>query len=211
MQVRSYYSSHPDLISTLPNNIKKLFHDYVNRYSVAKVRAILGDSKELSYEFIGITDSWLTNTSIIEYKISKVLSVRDEQLRIYMPKKAMTILQAVKTMISDVKYFAYLLNEGLMAEYKSIEFPNIEDVTIEMNQDDDGSQIVAGHANGQPYFEFQLWGKCAARMLTDTTYQHATVLLVDEPLFGINNALMVMYALATASLQTALFHSSVSR
>ena len=128
MQVRSYYSSHPDLISTLPNNIKKLFHDYVNRYSVAKVRAILGDSKELSYEFIGITDSWLTNTSIIEYKISKVLSVRDEQLRIYMPKKAMTILQAVKTMISDVKYFAYLLNEGLMAEYKSIEFPNIEKV-----------------------------------------------------------------------------------
>ena len=89
------------------------------------------------------------------------------------------------------------------------EFPTIEDVTIEMNQDDDGSQIVAGHANGQPYFEFQLWGKCAARMLTDTTYQHATVLLVDEPLFGINNALMVMYALATASLQTALFHSSV--
>ena len=89
------------------------------------------------------------------------------------------------------------------------EFPTIEDVTIEMNQDDDGSQIVAGHANGQPYFEFQLWGECAARMLTDTTYQHATVLLVDEPLFGINNALMVMYALATASLQTALFHSSV--
>ena len=44
------------------------------------------------------------------------------------------------------------------------EFPTIEDVTIEMNQDDDGSQIVAGHANGQPYFEFQLWGKCAARI-----------------------------------------------
>lgn len=128
MQVRSYYSSHSDLISTLPNNIKKLFHDYVNRYSVAKVRAILGDSKELSYEFIGITDSWLTNTSIIEYKISKVLSVRDEQLRVYMPKKAMTILQAVKTMINDMKYFAYLLNEGLMAEYKSMEFPNIEKV-----------------------------------------------------------------------------------
>ena len=62
MQVRSYYSSHPDLISTLPNNIKKLFHDYVNRYSVAKVRAILGDSKELSYEFIGITDSWFMNS-----------------------------------------------------------------------------------------------------------------------------------------------------
>ena len=46
-------------------------------------------------------------------------------------------------------------------------------------------------------------------MVTDVQYRHATVLLVDEPLFGINNALMVMYALSTACQQTALFHSSV--
>jgi len=89
------------------------------------------------------------------------------------------------------------------------DFPSVEDLKVEMHQDDDGSQIVAGRANGQPYFEFQLWGKCAAKMLTDEHYHTATVLLVDEPLFGINNALMVMYALATANRQTALFHSSV--
>jgi len=88
-------------------------------------------------------------------------------------------------------------------------FPSISDLTVELHQDDDGSQILAGRANGQPYFEFQLWGKCAARMLTDENYQKATVLLVDEPLFGINNALMVMYALSTANRQTTLFHSSV--
>ena len=88
-------------------------------------------------------------------------------------------------------------------------FPQTDDVTTEMNQDDDGSQILAGHLHGHPYFEFQLWGRCAARMITDDQYQHADVLLVDEPLFGINNALMVMYALSTANLQTALFHSSV--
>jgi hypothetical protein len=89
------------------------------------------------------------------------------------------------------------------------EFPQTDDITTEMNQDDDGSQILAGRLHGQPYFEFQLWGRCAARMVTDDHYQQANVLLVDEPLFGINNALMVMYALATANLQTALFHSSV--
>lgn len=89
------------------------------------------------------------------------------------------------------------------------EFPLIDDVQVEMHQDDDGSQILAGRANGLPYFEFQLWGKSAAKMVTDEAYQEATVLLVDEPLFGINNALMVMYALATANRQTALFHSSV--
>lgn len=89
------------------------------------------------------------------------------------------------------------------------DFPSTDDLTVEMHQDDDGSQILAGRANGQPYFEFQLWGRCAARMVTDGHYHEGTVLLVDEPLFGINNALMVMYALATSNLKTALFHSSV--
>lgn len=89
------------------------------------------------------------------------------------------------------------------------DFPTIEQLTIEMNQDDDGSQILAGRADGRPYFEFQLWGKKSARMLTDDTYHEAVVELTDEPLFGINNALMVMFALSTANQQTALFHSSV--
>ena len=89
------------------------------------------------------------------------------------------------------------------------DFPQTDDITTEMSQDDDGSQILAGQLHGKPYFEFQLWGRCAARMITDDRYQQADVLLVDEPLFGINNALMVMYALSTANLRTALFHSSV--
>ena len=88
-------------------------------------------------------------------------------------------------------------------------FPVTDDLTVELHQDDDGSQILAGRAGGKPYFEFQLWGRCAARMVTNEEYTEATILLVDEPLFGINNALMVMYALSTANLQTALFHSSV--
>ena len=88
-------------------------------------------------------------------------------------------------------------------------FPTNDNITVEMNQDDEGSQILAGHIDGMPYFEFQLWGRRAACMMTNSSYTDANVLLVDEPLFGINNALMVMYALATANLQTALFHSSV--
>ncbi len=88
-------------------------------------------------------------------------------------------------------------------------FPAIDDMVVELHQDDDGSQILAGQANGQPYFEFQLYGRCAARMVTNRNYTKGTVLLADEPLFGINNALMVMYALSTANKQTALFHSSV--
>ena len=85
----------------------------------------------------------------------------------------------------------------------------IGEVTTEMNQDDDGSQIMAGHIGARPYFEFLLWGKRSARMLTDGGYREAEVVVEENALFGINNALMVMYALATANRQTALFHSSV--
>ncbi len=85
----------------------------------------------------------------------------------------------------------------------------IGEVTTEMNQDDDGSQIMAGHIGARPYFEFLLWGKRSARMLTDGDYREAEVVVEENALFGINNALMVMYALATANRQTALFHSSV--
>ncbi len=88
-------------------------------------------------------------------------------------------------------------------------FPASDDLAVEMNQDDDGSQIIAGRMSGKPYFEFLLWGKRAARMITDETYREAIVTLEQEALFGINNALMVMYALSTACQQTMLFHSSV--
>ncbi len=89
------------------------------------------------------------------------------------------------------------------------QFPSAGEVTVELNQDDDGSQIVAGRMGSQPYFEFQLWGKRSARMVTDAAYTEAVVTLDSNALFGINNALMVMFALSTANRQTALFHSSV--
>jgi hypothetical protein len=88
-------------------------------------------------------------------------------------------------------------------------FPADGEVSVEVSQDDDGSQIVAGHLGNRPYFEYQLWGKRSARMLTDNAYREAVVVLEDNALFGLNNALMVMYALSTATRQTALFHSSV--
>ena len=88
-------------------------------------------------------------------------------------------------------------------------FPSSEGYDEETTQDDDGSQISAGHVGEKPYFEFLLRGKRAARLMTNGEYDHAAVALEGERLFGINNALMVMYALATSNRQTALFHSSV--
>jgi hypothetical protein len=89
-------------------------------------------------------------------------------------------------------------------------FPEDTDITVETSQDDDGSQIVAGHnADGLPYFEYLLWGDRSARVLTTPDYRSARVWTEHHELFGVNNALMVMYALATANKGTALFHSAI--
>ena len=80
----------------------------------------------------------------------------------------------------------------------------------EMHQEEEGQEIIAGHLpTGEPYFEFRLNGKRSAVLISSQDYQQARLSLEEYPQFGVNNALMVMYALATANKRTALFHSSV--
>ena len=81
--------------------------------------------------------------------------------------------------------------------------------TEEMRQSDDGSSIVCGQADGRPCFEFLLFDKLAARLTTAADYGEGRVELGGDVGYGLNNALMVMFALSTACRQTALFHSSV--
>ena len=80
----------------------------------------------------------------------------------------------------------------------------------EMHQEEEGQEIIAGHLpTGEPYFEFSLYGKRSAVLICSEDYQQARLSLETYPQFGVNNALMVLYALATANKRTALFHSSV--
>ena len=88
-------------------------------------------------------------------------------------------------------------------------FPSTDGYQEETSQDEEGSKISAGHVGDRPYFEFLLFGRRAACLMTDSSYRKAVVMLENERLYGLNNALMVMYALATSCMQTALFHSSV--
>ena len=80
----------------------------------------------------------------------------------------------------------------------------------ELRQEDEGQAIVAGHLDGgEAYFEFWLGKKQCSTMVADKDYRQAQVCVKENWSFGVNNAMMVMYALATANSQTALFHSSV--
>ena len=80
----------------------------------------------------------------------------------------------------------------------------------EIHQDDDGSEIMAGTVDtGLPCFKFLLQGRHVATLIARNDYSEADVAMRSPQQFGLDNALMVMYALATATRQTALFHSSV--
>ena len=86
----------------------------------------------------------------------------------------------------------------------------VSNIQEEMRQEEEGQVIVVGHLDGgEAYFEFWLGKKLCSIMVIDKDYRLAKVCVKENWSFGVNNAMMVMYALATANSQTALFHSSV--
>lgn len=96
----------------------------------------------------------------------------------------------------------------------SLEIVDIPLVTADfqedLRQEDDGQFIIAGHLpSGESYFEFWLGEKRSSVLVVSNDYMTGKVSVESEWSFGVNNAIMVMYALATANKHTALFHSSV--
>ena len=80
----------------------------------------------------------------------------------------------------------------------------------ELEQDDDGSQIrVFRTTEGGSWFEFLLRGKLSGRLQAAPGFTEAKLSLHAHPDFALNNALMVLYALRTARMGTALFHAAV--
>ena len=90
------------------------------------------------------------------------------------------------------------------------DFPCVEGVTKELMQDEDeGIKILMGSIGQQSYYEFWLRDRCEGQMLTDADRKKALLVDPNQTLFALNNAIMLMFAMATARLGTALFHSSV--
>jgi len=93
---------------------------------------------------------------------------------------------------------------------KAGSLPRPEGLTEVFRQDDDGSRILLSRtADGESWFEFDLAGKTSAWLRVAPPYREAVVTLHHNPVSGLNNAMMVLYALSTARLATALFHAAV--
>lgn len=87
--------------------------------------------------------------------------------------------------------------------------PKMDGFEVEVHQEDEGQEILAGRKDGHPCFLFTLRGNEVGWLTTNDDYSQGQLYMEHDLLFAANNALMVMYALATSNQQTALFHSSV--
>ena len=72
-------------------------------------------------------------------------------------------------------------------------------------------EIICGHtALDEPVFEFVWWQQTAGWLVCSADYRQGRLITTDKHTkMAIDNALMVMYALATAGEGTALFHAAV--
>ena len=83
--------------------------------------------------------------------------------------------------------------------------------TEEMRQEDEGQEIVCGKTDdGRPVFEFRWWQQTAGYLLCSADYREGQLFTTGHyTKMAIDNALMVLYALATAAKGTVLFHAAV--
>lgn len=83
--------------------------------------------------------------------------------------------------------------------------------TEDTRQVEEGQSIICGrNGDGENVFEFLLGEKLTGTLICSDDFCKARVLLCEfSPKFALNNSLMIMYALASASKNVALFHSAV--
>ena len=81
----------------------------------------------------------------------------------------------------------------------------------ETRQEDEGQRIVCGHTGaGESVYEFYLGSSLTGTLVCTPDYSSTNLLLEDSfPKFALNNSLMVLYALSTSKMGTALFHAAV--
>ena len=82
--------------------------------------------------------------------------------------------------------------------------------TEELRQDDEGQEIICGKdVAGQPVFEFIWAHKTAGWLKCHDDYHNAELVVTGcYRKLAIDNALMILFALSTASQGVALFHAS---
>ena len=91
-----------------------------------------------------------------------------------------------------------------------VERGDAPDYIEEIRQEDEGQEIVCGRTqNGNSVFEYRWGSQTAGWLVCSADFCQSRLVLSDDYVkFSVDNALMVLFALATARLQTVLFHAA---
>jgi len=108
-------------------------------------------------------------------------------------------------------YEPFICDSGEALFSVTIEIAEKPDYSEEMRQEDEGQEIVCGRtAAGEAVFEFTWCGVKAGWLVSSADYHNGRLLITcKHTKMAIDNALMIMFALATADKRTALFHAAV--
>jgi hypothetical protein len=80
----------------------------------------------------------------------------------------------------------------------------------ELHQNDDGTEVICGRADGQLVFVFRWFGVTGGWVVCSDDLCRGVLHMTGRMRkAAVDNALMILYALATADKGTALFHSAV--
>ena len=84
------------------------------------------------------------------------------------------------------------------------------DYIEEWRQDEEGQDTICGHTEqGEPVFEFRFGGKTAGWLVCVPGYRSGVLYLSGfQTKAAVDNALMIMFAMASACLGTVLFHAA---
>lgn len=108
-------------------------------------------------------------------------------------------------------YEPFVCGDGEMVFALNVESGIIPDYTEELRQEDEGQEIICGHtAAGEAVFEFRWWNETAGWLVCSADYGKGRLVTTGKHLkMAIDNALMILFALATADKGTVLFHAAV--
>ena len=108
-------------------------------------------------------------------------------------------------------YKPFLCEEGETVFALSIGDGEAPEYVEEIRQEDEGQEIICGKtAADEAVFEFHWWNDTAGWLVCSADYHEGRLITTGRHVkMAIDNALMVLYALATADRQTALFHAAV--
>ena len=108
-------------------------------------------------------------------------------------------------------YEPFLCEEGETVFALTIGDGEAPEYVEEIRQEDEGQEIICGKtAADEAVFEFHWWNDTAGWLVCSADYHEGRLITTGRHVkMAIDNALMVLYALATADRQTALFHAAV--